>query len=104
MNFVNCPRLENVSRMFGQDADNKINPRLSGKIPFRFFFHGLSAENEPVEILGTNERTESEKDGETVYEYGELQSHTNYKTVPNSNIKNISYCFQHCNCDYNTDD
>lgn len=97
VNFTNCSKINDVSFMFAQDAINALEPVLTGSIPKGFFNHGgINISITP--LPGTNEKTETEVEGETIYEYGELiQPDTFTVYSPNMEISNIEGCFQHSN-------
>ena len=97
-NFVNCPNLTNVSRAFGQTGNNTVKPKLSGSIPIRFFFHGI-ASTVDVKVKGTNHRTPIYKNDElTGYTYEDVEEViAGTQVIPNNNITDVRYCFQHSN-------
>lgn len=95
INFKNCPNIETVDYMFGQEPLNANAPVLTGSIPYGFFMHGAT----PITITpasGTNTRTEIEQDGEIIYEYGPLEIPESFTSLNyNAKIKSMKYCFQH---------
>lgn len=97
INFKNCSNISIVDYMFGQTTANATEPILTGYIPYKFFNHGGS--NVTITPLsGTNTRTETIVDGETIYEYGELETPDPFTVyVPNANISSMKGCFQHSN-------
>lgn len=97
VNFKNCPKISIVDYMFGQEATNALEPVLTGSIPKGFFNHGGT--NVSITPLpGTNERTETEVNGDIVYEYGELVQPDSFTVFsPNTEITSMINCFQHSN-------
>ena len=108
INFKNCPNINIVDYMFAQYKDSKLNavvPVLTGQIPKEFFKHGGSYVT-VTPLSGTNERTETEVDGDIEYTYGELHQPEAFEVfVPNAQIASMKGCFQHSNLDsyYNDD-
>ena len=98
-NFLNCPLIDTIDYMFAQTTSNISMPMLTGSIPYKFFNHGGS--NQPVSLaMGTNTRTETIVEGETIYTYGELetpQQEPFIVYIPNKNISSMKGCFQHSN-------
>ena len=90
INFINCPNLNNVSFLFGSSTDSQYLPKLSGVIPNNLFYHGATIAVSA--IVGTDDQ---ESPVQTVY---------NHKVNVIGGIKDMKYCFCHCNCDpfYNT--
>ena len=99
-NFAKCTKLRNVARMFGQTPVNNVIPNLSGKIPYRFFYHGGTWTYKT--LMGSDSRTAvNDEEGNFVsWDYGDCQTE-NFKYYNcNKNITNMDYCFQHSNCSY----
>ena len=104
-NFSNCPNITVVDYMFAQSPTNALTPVLSGPIPKGFFKHGGTYVTLTT-LPGTNERTETEVDGEIEYTYGTLHESETFELFnPNATITSIKHCFEHSNLDpYFNDD
>lgn len=102
--FQKCPKLTNCAFAFAQGITSdlvsdktNIQPKLTGMIPSKFFWHGTLSTIASATITGTNTYEEKENpDGEIVVEYTNVETVTrpSYK-VPITTISDMRYCFAH---------
>lgn len=91
--FANCNNLQIVANFLRhtQARDNNSRSKVTGEIPYRFFFHGESSGS--TTVYGTNQE---EKPGEDFDIETNLESTQVTYTVPATGISDMSYCFSGC--------
>lgn len=98
-NFAKCTKLTNVARMFGQTPVNSVIPNLSGKIPYRFFYHGGTWVSKVLQGSNSKRPIYDDENNIISWDFGEKQVIDNFKYFNcNKNITTMDYCFQNSNC------
>jgi hypothetical protein len=91
--FKNCPNLNNVGNFLRHSQQKAINSRskVTGEIPYKFFFHGSSTATKTV--YGSNQ---SDKPGEEFDLEQDLQESQVTSVPVKLGITDISYAFSGC--------
>lgn len=103
-NFKNCSKLEDVSYLFANEDYNsnpKKDPRLSGSIPLRFFYHGGVIKNVEEKTVADNvEFTYDELGNQIATPTDSWIIESVQYEQPFITINNMKYCFMHSNLSY----
>lgn len=102
--FAKCTKLQKADYAFAEQqgayaitGTSFATPHLSGKIPYKFFWHGEKTST--VTKYGTDTRTEVlDEDGNvTGYTYDNVEPFTVTTKTVNATMKSMKYCFMHSN-------
>lgn len=88
--FKNCTSLNNVAYFCYHDLSTTSRSKLTGEIPYRLFYHGLTQAT--VTLKGTNQETEPDE----TFDISTLLSTTHKFNNYNRNITNMERCFYGC--------
>ena len=89
--FRNCPNLAIVGSLCRHSVSKSDRSRLTGEIPYHFFYHGQTSGS--TTVYGSNQ---SEMPGEDFDTEGDLLSTTVSFNTAKVGISDISYCFSGC--------
>ena len=88
--FKNCTSLNNVAYFCYHDLSATSRSKLTGEIPYRLFYHGLTQAT--VTLKGTNQEEEPDE----TFDLSTLLSTTHKFNNYNTKITNMERCFYGC--------
>lgn len=104
LNFAACTSLQKLDYTFASSSTSNTTVRLTGSIPYKFFYHGGSTISGGT-YTGTNQEPEYRQEvvGDdtiivAVYTEDPPQSYSSY-IKPNATITSMRYCFEHSDLD-----
>lgn len=91
--FAKCKNIQIVANFVRHSAtrDNNSRSKLTGEIPYKFFYHGSS--NGTTTVYGSDQE---DKPGEDFDLESDLKSTQVTYTTPSTGISDMSYCFAGC--------